>query len=472
MIQTDNWRPTWPQPCPQISADQKQYTVSIRPGAKWQDGTPITADDIVFTIQTLQDPSFKSPLRPLWQSTTVTKLSDYSVKFTTENISGPFIQNLTLPILPKAVWQNVSAQNFLLSKYNLEAIGSGPYSIKEIKKLPSGKVEQITLDANDNYYQGRPKINQIVFKFYDTEDDMLNAFHSREISGFGFVPLGSSLYLDKNQPGASIYTIPLPQYQVVFFNLNNPILSDQNVRTALLLATDRQQIINDVFKGNALLPVSPFVFNDPSHPFNLPDVTDLGKAESLLNSDGWKIDPKTGSRSNSKGQILSMTISTNDTLVNANAAQDLADQWRQLDIQVNLSVLPAQQLANAVIKPRDFDVLLFPQKFGADPDPFLFWHSSQVKDPGFNLTGFSDPAADQLIIDARTTTDKQKRSMDYQQFNQLIISKTPVIFLDQTEYIYAVDSSVKNINIHYLYDPSQRFEDIGSWYMEEKRIWK
>jgi len=286
------------------------------------------------------------------------------------------------------------------------------------------------------------------------------------------VPLGSSLNIDKTQAQAQVLTIPLPQYQVVFFNLNNNILSNQSVRTALSLATDKQQVIDQVFKGNASLPVSPFVFNDPQNPTPIPSTVDLTQARSLLDKAGWTIDPKSGMRQNSKGTTFEITISTNDMLANANAAQLLAQQWGQLNIKVDLSILPSQQLTTSVIKPRAFDVLLFPQKFGADPDPFLFWHSSQIKDPGFNLTGFSNAQADKLIIDARTTTDKSQRTTDYEQFNSLIMSQTPIIFLDQTEYIYALDNEVKNVNINSLYDPSQRFYDIPNWYVSTGRVWK
>jgi peptide/nickel transport system substrate-binding protein len=454
---------------PQISDDQKQYTINLKHNVKWQNGKPLTADDVVFTVQLLQDPDYKSPLWPLWQATTVTKLSDYSVQFTTKDISGPFINNLTLPILPKSIWSGVDAQNFLLSKYNLEAIGSGPYAVKQIKKLPSGKIEEIDMQANADYYGGRPKIDNLVFKFYDDQDDILNAFHSREIDGFGYMPLGNNLSLDDSQPRTHILTVPLPQYQIAFFNLNNPILKDINVRQALSLATDRQQIIDQVFGGNAYLPVSPWL--GQKQPAAAPTV-DLSKAKNLLDADGWKINSSTDLRTNKQGQTLQFTISTNDSLVDSNAAQVLAGQWKKLNITVNLSILPGSQLSDTLIKPRAFDVLLFPQKFGADPDPFPFWHSSQVKDPGFNLTGFSSPAADKLIIDARTTTDTAAQQKDYQQFNDLIMSQFPVIFLDQTEYVYATDSSVKNIQLNILYDPSQRFNGIGQWYMETKRVWK
>lgn len=454
---------------PIISDDQKQYTVNLNHNAKWHNGKPLTADDIIFTISLLKDPAFKSPLWPLWQSTTVEKLSDYSVRFTTKDISGPFINNLTLPILPKSVWGNVDGQNFLLSKSNLEAVGSGPYAIKQIKKLPSGKVEEISLQSSSDYYDGTPKISQLIFKFYDNNDDILNAFHSRAIDGFGFVPLGSSLYLDKNQPKAQILTVPLPQYQMVFFNLNNKILSDQNIRTALSLATDKQQIISEVFSGNAFMPVSPWLGQGQ---IAATTTADVAKAQALLDSSGWKVDAKTGLRANKQGLGLQFTISTNDSLVNSKAAELLANQWRALSIKVNLNILPSKQLTDTLIKPRTFDVLLFPQNFGAIPDPFPFWHSSQIKDPGFNLTGFMDPAADKLIIDARSTTDKTIRLQKYQQFNSLLASKVPVIFLDQTEFVYAVDNSVKNLQLRVLYDPSQRFNGINDWYIAEKRIWK
>ena len=455
---------------PVISADEKQYTVNLKKNVKWHNGKTFNADDVVFTIQTLQDPNYKSPLRALWQATTITKLSDYSVQFTTKTISGPFVNNLTLPILPKTIWSNVDSQNFLLSKYNLQAIGTGPYAIKEIKKLPSGKVEQILLQSFPDYYGGRAKIDQLTFQFYDTDEDMLNAFHSREIEGLGFIPLGSNLFLDKNQPQAEVLNIPLPQYQVVFFNLNNQILSDQNVRSALSLATNKQQIINQVFSGNAVLPTSPFLFYSSKNPV-LPSTVDIGQAKKLLDASGWQVDPKTNLRTK-KGKIFEITIATNDTLVNSKATEILANQWQTLGIKVNLTVLPSQTLMDTLIKPRTFDVLLYPQKFGADPDPFPFWHSSQVKDPGYNLTGFSNPTADKLIVDARTTTDKAQRAADYDQFNQLVMSQNPVIFLDQTEFIYAVDNSVKNINLHVLYDPSNRFDDINNWYINEARVWK
>lgn len=450
---------------PVVSADQKQYTINLKRGVKWHNDKTFTADDVVFTIQTLKDPAYKSPLRSLWLSTDVEKIGDYTVKFTTKDVSGPFLGNLTIPIIPQVVWSKVDAQNFLLAKQNLEAVGTGPYSVKEIKKLPSGKIQSLTLQAFPEYFGGRPHINNIVVSFYDAEEDLLNALHSREILGFGYTSLGSNLYLDKNQADLQILSLPLPQYQVAFLNLNNKFLSDKTVRQALALAVDRQQIITEALKGNAVMPSLPFT----SQPQQLQQ--NLDQAKKLLDAAGWTVDGKTNFRSK-KNVPLELTITTNDSLPNAQAAQLLANQWRALNLKINLTVLPTKQLTDNSIKPRNFDVLLFPLKFGADPDPFSFWHSSQAKDPGLNLSGFTNQAADSLITMARTTTNQAVRQQKYQEFGQLLADQVPAIFLDQTLYIYAIDSKVQNVGLNKIYESYQRFSDLPNWYMDTKRVWK
>jgi len=456
---------------PVISDDQKQYTVNLKRNVKWQNGKPFTADDVVFTVQTLQDQNFKSPLWSSWQSTTVEKLGDYSVKFTTKDISGPFIYNLTLPILSKFVWGHVEAQNFLLSESNLKAIGTGPYAIREIKKFSSGKIDQITLGAFADYYGGKPKISTVTIKFYDTEDDALSALQSREISGYGFTASGNLPLLENSKDNLQTLSLPLPQYQVAFFNLNDKVLSDISVRQALNLATDRRKIIDDVFKGQALLPTSPMLNGSGLNSSPQTAAADTGAAAKLLDNSGWKVDLKTGLRAK-KGVPLEISITTNDYAPNSKAAENLAEQWKVLKIKVNLTVLPTKQLTEQIIRPRKFSVLLFPQKYNEDPDPFVFWHSSQAKDPGFNLTGFSNPDADKLISEARNTTDQQARNQKFISLDQIINSQTPAILLNQSVYIYAVSSEVKNIKLKALFEPNQRFYDLPNWYIDEAREWK
>lgn len=458
---------------PEISEDQKQYIVKLKNNVKWHNDKLFTADDVIFTFQILKDQAYKSPLRPLWLSTNLEKINDFEVRFSTKDISGPFIYNLTLPILSKFVWDKVEPQNFLLSKNNLEAIGTGPYAIKEITKLPSGKIKSISLESFSNYFEGKPKIDTIVIKFYDNEQDILNAFHSREIQGFGYDSLANNLYLEKQQKDARLLQITLPQYQLVLFNLNQPILADVKVRQALSEAVNKQQIIDEVFKDEATLPAAyPWVFdNQNSFGQAQGQSANVEEAKKILDDNGWNLDPQTGVRQK-KNQPFAISISTNDFPLNSRAAELLANQWRNLGLKVDLNILPTKQLTEERIKPRNFDVLLLAQKFSADPDPFPFWHSSQIKDPGMNLTGFGNPDADRLIIEARTTTDRQVRQKKYEQFNQLVNQYFPVIFLDQSIFVYAIDDTINGVNLSRLYEPNQRFYDVTNWYIMKKRIFK
>jgi peptide/nickel transport system substrate-binding protein len=456
---------------PQISEDQKHYTVRLRHDVKWHNDKAFTADDVVFTIKTLQDPAYNSPLRLEWLNTTVSKTDDYTVAFQVKDISGPFISNLVLPILSKNTWQNVNPKDFILSQNNLEATGTGPYFIKEIKKLPQGTVQSIQLEADSNYYGGRPNLDSVRLVFYEDYNDVLQGLHGKQITGFGFIPSDQNFYLDANNKSLTIRRLPLPQYQATFFNLSNKIFSDKNVRQAFVLATDKQQIINEVYGGNALPINGPIL---PEQVSGVPPAdtrVDLDAAKKQLDAAGWKIDPQTNIRA--KGGVkLEFTLATNDFALNARTAELLAGQWGQLNAKVSLNILPTKDLTDTVIRPRKFDVLLFSQKLGPDPDPFVFWHSSQSKNPGFNLTGFSNAAADQLISQARTSTKAEIRDEKYRQFQNLIIQEVPAIFLNQSVYIYALDHNLKGVTLKNLYDQVDRFYDIRNWYLDERRVWK
>jgi peptide/nickel transport system substrate-binding protein len=456
---------------PELSADQKTYTVHLRHNVKWQNDNDFDADDVVFTVKTLQDPAYNSPFRSEWLNTTVEEVDDYTVKFQVKDISGPFVSNLTLPIINRSIWSKVDADDFILSQNNLEAVGTGPYFIKEIKKLPQGKVQSIKLEAFSNHYQGRPHLDSVHFVFYDNYEDILHALHGRQIDGFGFLPFDKNLFLDKDNKSLHIAQLPLPQYQAVFFNLSNKIFADKAVRQAFSVATDKQQVIDQIFSGNGRLLAGPVL---PEQVSNLPTAInnfDVAAATKALDAAGWKIDPNTNLRTKNNTP-LEFTLATNDFALNAQTAELLAQQWRALNAKVNLNILPTKELTENILRPRKFDALLYAQKLGADPDPFVFWHSSQSKNPGLNLPGFNNPAADKLISEARTTTKKEVRDEKYRQLQRLIADEAPAIFLNQSVYIYALDQSIKGLHLQNLFDESYRFYDLTNWYLDEQRVWQ
>ena len=457
---------------PTVSQDQKQYTINLKRNVKWHNGYQLTADDVVFTINLIKDPAYKSPQRGLWQSTSVEKLSDYQVRFSLKDVSGPFLYNLTLPILSEHVWSKIDPANFHLSENNLNAIGTGPYAIRTVEKLKNGKVTSLSLEPFANYYGQKPKIRVVTLKFYDTEDDLANALRADEIQGFGYTPLANDQNLALSERRVNRLAFPIPQYEMVFFNLNNKTLADQNVRTALAESVDRNKIIADFFNNMAIVPQKPSLkpaegqAQQIQQPGFNPD-----EAKNLLVKNGWAADAATQLLTK-KGYNNELTLVTNDFSINTKTAQYLATQWEKLGFKINLSVLPTKQLTEDVVRSRNFDILLFPQKLSNDPDPFLFWHSSQSKDPGLNLTGFNNPQVDKLATESRTTTDINIRNQKYQELYTVLESKLPALFLAQTQYVYIIDKQIKGVNISVLYDPSQRFYSINDWYISQGRVWK
>ncbi|MEO8065462.1 MAG: ABC transporter substrate-binding protein [Candidatus Doudnabacteria bacterium] len=463
---------------PQISQDQKTYTLNLKPNLKWQDGHALNADDILFTIQTIQNGDYQSPLRPNWARVKVAKVDDLTLTFVLHEVSASFASNFALGILPKHVWAGISAQNFRLTDYNLKPVGSGPFAVSEIKKTSDGTIKSVSLRANDKYYQGRPYLNQITFKFYDGYDSLIGAYQAKDIQSLGVVPFDQKAFLGTSDR-MKANRINLPQYQAVFFNLpKNSTLNEKAVRQALWLATDRGSIIKDVYLGNAAPAYGPIL--EGSLGYN-PSIaksahTNLEEAAGILNKAGWILDPATniryknsakgGSASGGKKTLEFSLATTSNLVINVKAAQILQNQWAAIGVKVNLIIVNSYDLESQYIRPRAFDALLFSENVGADPDPFPFWHSSQSRDPGLNLSGFTNAEADKLLTEARQTSDPSIRTRDYLRFQEIINDQLPALFLVRSLYIYNVPKNLQGINLTDIIHPSERFLDVNRWYFQ------
>jgi peptide/nickel transport system substrate-binding protein len=456
---------------PAISEDGQEYTVKIKPNAQWHNGSPVTVDDVVFTIQTLQNAEYNSPRRSEWQSTTVEKVDDTTVKFILKSQSAPFLNNLTLPIISKAIWENISPADFSMSLSNIEAVGSGPYLIKEVRKIEQGSIQTIVLKSFADYHNRRAYLDTLKLNFYENIEGVLTAIHGKQIDGFGFSPFDQNVRLDESNNEFRITQLRLPQYQAVFFNTSKKLFSDVSVRKALELGTDTQAIIDNVYNGQGS-PINGPILRQ--HVDGLPEpkiTTNTDEAKALLEKSGWKI-PEGESIRKKNGQELTFTLSTNNFALNAKAAELLAAQWSQLGVKVTLNIQPTRELTENAIRPRNFDALLFAQKLGADPDPFLFWHSSQVRNPGLNLSMYANTTSDKLISEARAATDKTIRDEKYRQFQEIIGMDAPAIFLVQNVFSYAMNDEIQGLSLSSLSDTTARFYDLPNWYLDTKRVFK
>lgn len=278
-----------------ILENGKVFELSLKENVFWQDDEKLTADDIIFTIKTVQNPDYNSSLRANWLGVEIEKISNSSIRFKLKNPYPAFLENLTLKILPSHIWEDIPAQNFPLSIYNLQPIGSGPYQLKSLKQDKSGYVKSLTLGANPKYFGEKPRIREISFHFFDTEEKLIESAQRKEIQGLSiFDPKKYHLFKDTEFKD---YHFSLPRYFAVFFNPEkSEILAEKAIREALNYGTNKEDIINLSLLGQGKIVNSPILpeiygFSSPTtyYEFN------PKKAKEILQEAGF-VENETGIR--------------------------------------------------------------------------------------------------------------------------------------------------------------------------------
>jgi peptide/nickel transport system substrate-binding protein len=469
-----------------ISQDKKSYDVSLRKNIKWQDNKPLTADDIVYTVNVIKNPDYRSPLRTSLQGVDIEKVDDLTVRFTLKNPYSPFIDNLNFGILPKHIWENIPSSSFSLSENNLKPIGSGPYKFKSLQKDETGAIKTLELTAFSDYYAGRPYLDNITLKFFKDEDSAIVALNSGSSDGISYI---SANNIAKLKTSFVLNEFNLSRYFAVFFNSEqNKDLADKNVRQALADGTNKKEIIDKILPGQAISANSPlpdFILSSDSAKLDMyPDSFDPEKAKNELDAAGWKIPVATSTNQALLGtnQIRQKTIDNQNTsleisilTVNLPELVDVANvikaQWETLSIKVNLDVQSVADIQDR-IRNRDYQTLLFGQILGANPDPFAFWHSSQKKDPGLNLSQYENSEVDKLLEQARQETDINIRIQEYNRFQKIVVQDVPAVFLYTPLYIFPTKDNIKGIDTSNAHLPQDRFMAINKWYIKTTRGWK
>lgn len=456
----------------EISEDQKTYTVHLRKDLFWHDGQPLTAGDVFFTVNILQDPAYKSPLRQNWQGVDVNQVDDYTLDFNVSNPYFGFLNNLTVGILPKHIWGNIAPEKFSLADYNLKPIGSGPYKFVDFQKNSNGEILSYSLRSFDKYCEGEPYISRIVFNFYPDEDMMLTAYNKKEIKGMETVD-PDKIESIKNKKSTATKEIFYPRYFSVFFNQVKSVpLANSDVRKALSQSVNRKEIMDQILKGKGTEIFSPFL---QSMVENNNDIDkreyDVNKAREILDQADWKL--KEGEFIREKnGTKLQFKIYTADWPDLSDTANILSRQWKEIGADVSVETLAVTDLQQNYIRPREYEALLFGQVTSFDPDLYPFWHSSQKQDPGFNLGIFDDKDADELLRDIRQELNTEKRIEKYKKLQEIISDESPAVFLYSPYYLYPISNEVKGLGIKNINTPSGRFADVNKWYIKTKRVKK
>jgi peptide/nickel transport system substrate-binding protein len=458
----------------QVDPSNKIYTIKIRPGAKWHDGTLLTAKDVAFTINLIKNPQTRSSQRLTWQDVAVRAVDDTTVEFTLPAVYAAFPHALTFAVLPQHILGQVAAGAVRENTYSRAPVGSGPFSFRLLQTASStsGQHKVVHMVANETYYRGAPRLNRFEVHAYDTQDTILRALQTGEVSAAA--DLSGDLAKQINTDDYNVVTSPVDSGVYALLNNNSPVFKDKKVRQALQLATNTAELRKHLSVETPPLDL-PFI-NGQVTGADVPHVpaVDVQKAGALLDEAGWRL---SGNVRKKDGQDLAFAITTTKNPQYEQALESLVGQWRKLGIIVSTNVVdPNDTTVNFVqniLQARNYDVLLYELVIGADPDVYAYWNSTQVGISGYNFANYANGAADAALTSARSRLEPDLRNAKYKAFAKEWVADAPAIGLYQSVAEYAVNSNVHSIDpTARLVSGVDRYSNILYWNVATQSVYK
>lgn len=455
-----------------VSLDGLVYTFYLRTNAYWHDGAPLTADDVLFTLGWLKSPDFPGPSdvgAQVWQAVTVEKLDRYKVRFTLAESYpyAPFLDYTTVGILPAHLLEGIPVASLPDAGFNMNPVGSGPFRLEQVE-VEGEDVTSMVLEKFPRYYGASPHLDRVQFRFYQNHQDVWDAYEAGDLEGIAQV-LPSDLPRALAFPDLSLFSAQMSEYGIVFLNLQNPALpffQEPEVRQALLYALDRQQIVDSALSGQAVVAHSPLIPGTWAYDDQIPRYEhDPGKAGELLDEAGWPLVDGVRRRAD---QPLAFTLLTSNEPERIDVARMLADQWATVGVTVTVAISPSAQVRQA-LEQRDFEAILTYLSLPGDPDPYPFWHETQVEG-GQNYGGFVHRRASEVLEQARVTVNREKRQGLYREFQEIFAQQVPALLLYVPVYTYGVSDRVHDVQIGPLMCPSDRFRSISDWWIVPRRV--
>lgn len=446
-----------------ISTDGKSYTFILRKDARFSDGTPVTADDVVFTVKKAQNPALKSTEYANWSGVNVIAVDQRTVRFDLTKPYAPFIGLTTLGILPSRLWQNISDTEFPFSALQTNPVGAGPFKVASISRGVSGLIKKVSLVENPQYVLGRPYLDGIRFNFYSNTEDLALALASSAIDSAYGVATKDAL------------TAPYARVFGVFFNPSEKqVYARAEVRKALSLAINRENIVTNVLGGYATAIMGPVPPGADIHQAFVPESSDpAAEAAKVLEKAGWTYDGSSRVWKNVKAKqtLDSITIRTSNVPEMKSVASAVKADWGNLGIPVSIELYESGDLSQNVIRPRKYEALLYGEVIGRDQDLYAFWDSQERNDPGLNIALYANKSVDILLEDARSTTDQRKRVADLQKIENIVAADYPAAFIYVPSFIYTFPEDLRGVEIPQIITPADRFATVASWYRNSDTVW-
>jgi peptide/nickel transport system substrate-binding protein len=435
------------------------YRVRLRDGLVWDDGRPLTAEDVRFTVQLIQDADHQGSqeLAALWRGIELDVIDSQTVQFRLPTPLASFPEHLTLGLLPRHALDGVTAATLPLHPFNRQPVGSGPY---HVASFDPGR---LVLERNPRYHGPSPNLGTLEMRVYTARTDAVQALLSGEVDGL------AGLRPDEFQqaavtPNTVLYAFPeRSKTATVLFNLDEAILHELSVRRALAHTLDRERLIRDALDGQGEPAVGPIPVQSWAYA-RVPTAAeyDPARAAQLLTEAGWQPGPD-GIRQRD-GTPLTLTLLTANLPERLAVARALAAQAQAVGVKLEVSAVPADEFVENYLEHRRFQAALVGQwSVGSDPDAYPQWHSSQIGTAGGNYAGFNDADVDKWLEVGRQESDREVRRNAYLHFQARWAEAQPALVLYHPVAAFVATGDVCGIAADPLPDSSWRLRQMGSW---------
>jgi peptide/nickel transport system substrate-binding protein len=450
-----------------VDSTGKVYTVHLKSHLFWQDGRPLTANDVAFTYHVIQNPDAQSPLQASWQNVSVQATNDATIVFTLADPLSSFPYSLTNGIVPEHLLSAIPMAEMRSAAFNTEnPVGSGPFVWKKIAvsgNTPMSRQEQITLTPSTNYYAGMAKLDAFVVDAYHDQNNLVHSFQQGIINTMvGLTSVPAQVVHDKN---LQTYSLPFTGADMVFFKTSEGVLADKTVRQALVQASNVNGIILGL--GYPAIPVrEPLLAGQLGYDPAYQQLTNnIAAAVQLLQQDGWLVGAH-GIRYKA-GQPLSFSLYAADDAESHYVTQALQQQWRAVGVNMHVVLQADSDLQNTVAF-HTYDALLYGISIGVDPDVFVYWDSSQA-DPRsgtwLNLSEYKSTDADEAL-----RFDPALRAIKYKPFLQAWQSDDPALGLYQPRFLYITHDPVSGLSEQPINTATDRFDNVINWEIRTAKI--
>jgi peptide/nickel transport system substrate-binding protein len=470
------------------------WTFELQPGRQWQDGEPLTADDVVYTIETLQDPTYRGPGAGSWAGITVTAVDADTVRFDLATPIGGFLELATQPIAPRHLLGDIPPGTMAEAPFGKQPIGSGSYEVIELDRdhavlalAPGVTVPGVggasAAPGADPLATPEPTrrpeelgvgASRLEFRFFDEATALESAFRNGELDAVSGLDPAEATALAAT-PGAQAIRNPSTTLAAVVLNLHpdEDAFADPRTRLALLQAIDRERLVNVVFGGAAvradgMIPPSSWAFDSTASP---PVARDAKAAAKSLVAAAWKKEKDGWHHAGAKApRVLELLVPdrTLNPILYAAGSQVAAD-WTAVGFTVKVVEEDPAILATDHLRTGDFEAAIVDIAIGHDPDLYPLLASSQIRTGGANVIGLQDPLLDDLLEAARKPGSDVARMAAYKALQVRLAGGTYLLPMAWPDDVTVLGSRVRGPVVREVADGSERFRDVLTWRLADDR---